>query len=102
MEGGGRRTHLGHATVDDEVSAVYEAAFVAGEEEHRLRLLNSFAETAGGEVDFASVALGSVVAEPVLEEGGAVRRLLADNAIINYCRRERRSCGQRGSRVLVH
>jgi len=95
-------TYLRHPSINNKISPVHEAAFVAGEEEHRLRLLNSFAETAGGEVDFASVALGSVVAEPVLEEGGAVRRLLADNAIINYCRRERRSCGQRGSRVLVH
>ena len=60
-----------HAAVDDEVGPVDEAAFVACEEEDGLGLLDGFAEAASGEVDFAAVALGGVVAEPVLEEGGA-------------------------------
>ena len=37
-------------------------------------MLDGFAEAAGGEVDFAAVALGGVVAEPVLEERGAGER----------------------------
>lgn len=68
MNGG---THPRHAAVDDEVGAVDEAALVAGEEEDGVRLLDGFAEAAGGEVDLAAVPLGGVVAEPVLEEGRA-------------------------------
>ena len=60
-----------HAAVDDEVGPVDEAALVAGEEEDGVRLLDGLAEAAGGKVDFAAVALGGVVAEPVLEERGA-------------------------------
>jgi len=90
-------THLRHPSINDKISSVHKAALVAGEEEHSLRLLDSFAETAGGEMDFASVALGSVVAEPVLKEGRAVKKLLADDGITNYCRREGRSCGQKGA-----
>ena len=37
-------------------------------------LLDSLAETTAGEVDFAAETLGVVVAEPVLEEGGAGTR----------------------------
>lgn len=40
-------------------------------------LLDGFAVAAGGEVDFAAVALVCVVAEPVLEEGGTGRGLSA-------------------------
>ena len=60
-----------HAAVDDEVGPIDETALVAGEEEGGLSLLDGFAEAAGGEMDFAAVALGGVVAEPVLEERGA-------------------------------
>ena len=65
------RTHLGHATVDNKVRAVYEAAFVAGEEEDGVGLFDGFAEAAGWKMYLAAVALGCVVAEPVLKEGGA-------------------------------
>ena len=68
---GGRCVALGHSAVDDEVRAVDEAALVASQEEDCLRLLDSLAETAAGEVDFAAVALLNVVAEPVLEQGCA-------------------------------
>jgi hypothetical protein len=37
-----------------------------------LGLLHSFAKTASGEVDFAAVTFGLVIAEPVLQERGAV------------------------------
>jgi hypothetical protein len=63
---------LGHAAVDHEISTVDEAALVAGEEENCLRLLDSLAETTSGEVDLAAVALGLIVAEPALEERGAI------------------------------
>ena len=62
------REYLGHATVDDKVSAVDEAALVAGEEEHGLGLLDGFAEAAGGEVYLATVALGRVISEPILKK----------------------------------
>ena len=68
----GRRVALGHAAIDDKVCTVDEAALVAGQKHHGLRLLHSLAETAGREVHFAAVALGRIVAEPVLKEGSAV------------------------------
>ena len=64
-------TYLCHTPVNDKVGPVHEAAFVTGEEEDCLSLLDGFAEAAGGEVDFAAVALGCVVAEPVLKQGRA-------------------------------
>lgn len=60
-----------HATVNDEISAVDEAALIAGEKEHSLSLLDSLAETTRGEVHFAAMALRLVVTEPVLQERGA-------------------------------
>lgn len=69
---GGRCVALSHSAVNDKVRAVDEAALVASQEEDCLRLLDSLAETAAGEVDFAAVALLNVVAEPVLEQGCAV------------------------------
>lgn len=65
-------TYLGHAAINDEVLSVDETTFIASQEEHCLSLLYCFTETAAGEVDFATVALGCVVAEPILEEWGAV------------------------------
>jgi hypothetical protein len=61
----------GHTAVDNEISAVDEAALVAGKEENRLSLLNGLAKATSGEVNFTTVALGLVVAEPILEEGSA-------------------------------
>jgi hypothetical protein len=61
-----------HTAVNNEISAVDEAALVAGKEENCLGLLHSFAKTASGEVDFAAVTFGLVIAEPVLQERGAV------------------------------
>ena len=76
----GRHVGLGHASIDDKVGAVDEAALVGREEEHRLRLLNRLAEAAGWKVHFAAVALGGVVAEPVLEEGSAGSRLVRERS----------------------
>ena len=70
-------THLRHPPIDNKIRAVHETALVAGEEEHGLGLLDGLAEAAGWEVDLAAVALGRVVAEPVLEERGAGRKELA-------------------------
>ena len=64
-------TYLCHTPVNDKVGPVHEAAFVAGQEENGLGLLDGFAEAAGGEVDLTAVALGCVVAEPVLKQGRA-------------------------------
>jgi hypothetical protein len=61
-----------HTAVDHEVGTVDEAALVAGEEENTLCLLNSLTKATRGEVDFAAVALGCVVTEPVLQKRGAV------------------------------
>jgi hypothetical protein len=62
-----------HTAVNDEIGTVDEAALVAGKEYDGLRLLHGLAESAGGEVHFAAVAFGRIVAEPVLEEGCAAR-----------------------------
>jgi len=57
---------LCHASIDNEVRPIYEAALVAGEEEDGVGLFDGFAEASGWEMDLAAVALGCVVAEPVL------------------------------------
>jgi hypothetical protein len=67
------RTDLGHATIDDKVSPVHEAAFVTSEEEYRLCLLDSFPKAAAREVNFAAVPLSQIVTQPVLEERGTMR-----------------------------
>lgn len=66
-----RHIRLGHPAVNGEIRAVDKARLVAGQEQYGLRLFDGFAEAAGREVDFAAVAFGDVVAEPVLEERGA-------------------------------
>lgn len=72
-----RRRSLGrgiasrHTAIDYKVRAIDKAALVASEEQDSLSLLDSLAEAARREVDFAAVTLGLVVAEPVLEKGGA-------------------------------
>lgn len=60
-----------HTAINHKVSAVDKAALITSQEENGLGLLNRLAEAARGEVDFAAVTLGLVVAEPVLEEGSA-------------------------------
>jgi len=61
-----------HATVNHKVRAVDETALVAGKKQNCLSLLDGLAKTSSGEVNLAAVALGLVVAEPVLEKWGAV------------------------------
>jgi len=67
--------YLGHASIDDEIRPVYKTALVASKEEYSLRLLDSFAKTAGGEMDFTSVALRSVVPKPVLKQRRTVGKI---------------------------
>jgi hypothetical protein len=55
-------THLSQSAVNDEIATVDKAALVARKEEHRLRLLNSFAKTTSREVDFAAHPLVLVIA----------------------------------------
>ena len=66
------QTDLCHPTIDYKVSPVDKAAFVAGKEENRLCLLNSFSEAAARKMDFATVALTGVVAQPILEQRCAI------------------------------
>ena len=63
-----RYVGFGHATIDNEVRAVDEAALVASKEQHSLRLLDGLAEAAGWEVYLTSMALGCVVTEPILKK----------------------------------
>jgi hypothetical protein len=70
------KSYLGQPSVDDHVVGIDEAALVAGEEEYGLCLLDGLAESAAREVDLAAVALGLVVAEPVLEEWCALSELV--------------------------
>ena len=83
-----RKTNFRHPPIDRKVRPVDETALVACEEEDGVGLLDGFAEAAGGKVDFAAETLGGVVAEPVLEEGGAV---------IVFVRKARREGGERGT-----
>ena len=57
-----------HPAVDDKVGTVHEGRLVARQEQHCLRQLDRFSETAGGEVDLAPVPLLLVIAEPVLQK----------------------------------
>ena len=61
-------TDLGHASIDNEVRSIDEAALIARKEEHGLSLFNGFAKASSREMDLTAVAFGCVVAEPVLEE----------------------------------
>lgn len=66
-----RNVALGHTAIDNEVRTVDEAALIAGKEEDRLGLLDSFAKATSREMDLTAVALRSIVTEPVLKEGSA-------------------------------
>lgn len=67
------RPYLCHASIDDKVGAVDEAAFVTGEKDDGVSLLDGFPEAAARKVDLTPVALFFVISEPVLEERGAER-----------------------------
>lgn len=60
-------THLCHTTVNNKVCAVDEAALIAGQEQNGLGLFDRFSKSAGREMNLASMTLGLIVAEPVLE-----------------------------------
>lgn len=64
-------TYSRHPSIHHKVGPINETAFIASEEEHSLGLLNGFTESPRRKVDFATVAFGGIVAEPVLEEGRA-------------------------------
>lgn len=55
-------TYLAQPTVNNKVRAIDKAALVAGQEDHRVSLLNGLAESAAGEVHLTTEALGMVVA----------------------------------------
>lgn len=60
------KTHLGHATIDNKVSAIDEATLITREEEDRLCLLDGFAEATSWEMNFSAVPLRRIISEPVL------------------------------------
>ena len=62
------QTHLRQPPINNKVRPVNKATLIARQEQHRLRLLDSLTEAPAGEVDLAAMALGRVVAEPVLQE----------------------------------
>ena len=74
-----RSTYLRHPPINHKIGPIHKTSLIASQEQHRLGLLNRFAEAARWEVYFASVAFGCVVAEPVLEEWRAtiINRILA-------------------------
>jgi hypothetical protein len=69
----GRDIAPGHTAIDNEIRAVDKAALVASKEQDRLCLLDSLTKTTAREVDFTAVALGRIVAKPVLKERSAAR-----------------------------
>lgn len=68
-------TYLGHTTVNNKVSAVDEAALIAGQEDNGMRLLNGLTETSSGEVNLTALTLGLIITQPVLEKRSANRKL---------------------------
>ena len=70
----GRNTDPGHATIDQEICSIDEAALVTGKEKHSLSLLNGFSETTGREVDFPSVSFCCIVSKPILKKGCATEQ----------------------------
>lgn len=67
-----RLTYLAHSTVNNKVSSVDKAALVAGKENDGVSLLDGLTETAGREVNLTTETFGLVIAQPVLEKGGAI------------------------------
>lgn len=59
---------LRHATIDNEISCIHEAALVRSEEQRGLRQLNRLSETPRWKVDLAAMPLRRVVTQPVLEK----------------------------------
>ena len=60
--------YLSHAAIDYKICPIDKAALIASKEQHRLSLLNGFAEATSREMDLAAMALRCVVAKPVLQE----------------------------------
>jgi hypothetical protein len=58
----GANAYLGHAAVNDKICAVYEAAFVAGQEQDRLCLFDGLSESAGWEMYLSAVTLCCIIA----------------------------------------
>ena len=54
---------------------IHKAAFVAGKPQHSLGLLDGLTKAARRKVDLATVTLSGVIAEPVLQERRAEKRL---------------------------
>ena len=54
--------YLGHTTINHEVLAVHEAAFITGKEQDSVGLLNSLAESSSWEVDLAAMTLCCIIA----------------------------------------
>lgn len=67
----GRIANLGHPPIDSKVCPVHKAAFVTGQEKHRLSLFNGFSEATSREMDLSTMPFGLIVSQPVLEEGSA-------------------------------
>ena len=63
------RSHIcfGQPSVDNKISCVDKAAFVAGQEDNRVSLLDRLAESSRWEMYFAAESLGLVIAKPVLQ-----------------------------------
>ena len=59
-------TYLGHSTVNNKIVTVDEAAFVAGKENHCVRLFNGLAESSGREVHLTTEPLRFIITQPIL------------------------------------
>lgn len=67
----GSHISLGQAAVHHEVRGIDEAAFVAGQEDDSMSLLDRLTEPAGGKMDLATESLLLVVSKPILQKWGA-------------------------------
>lgn len=61
-------TYLRHTPINDEIGTIDKRTLITRQKHHGVRDFNGFAEPTSGEMDFAPMTLGNVVAEPVLQE----------------------------------
>ena len=67
---GSLRSHISlcQTTVDGEIGGIDKATLIAGKKDDGVGLFDSFTETAGWEMDFATEPFLVVVSQPVLQQ----------------------------------
>jgi len=66
--------YLGETTIDNEVGSIDKAALVASQEDHTPGQFNSLTKTTGREMDLTTMAFGSIISEPILQQRSATEQ----------------------------